>query len=134
MIVPAAPQSKRWHDTDGQRVNEAQTHKNTRSHRQPAAVRTSHLTSADEVLGKDNPSLSYYHAAKWGIEGFCETIARKTAAFGVAVTIIEPGATPTGFGNSLDAAPPLPEYENTPAAQTRRGHFPVPTSTEKITR
>ena len=31
----------------------ASTHKTSRSHRQPATVRTSHLTRADEVLGKD---------------------------------------------------------------------------------
>ncbi|MEU2375472.1 SDR family oxidoreductase [Streptomyces misionensis] len=83
------------------------------------------------------PSLGYYHASKWGIEGFCETVAREIAPFGLALTIIEPGATPTGFGTSLDIAPSLPEYENTPAADTRQaflgGHFPVPNSAEKLT-
>ncbi|MET8623856.1 SDR family oxidoreductase [Kitasatospora sp. NPDC004669] len=82
------------------------------------------------------PSLGYYHASKWGIEGFCETVAREIAPLGVSLTIIEPGATPTRFGSSLDIAPPLPEYENTPAAETRQaflsGHFPVPNSAEKI--
>ncbi|MFD9128316.1 SDR family oxidoreductase [Kitasatospora sp. NPDC059571] len=83
------------------------------------------------------PGLGYYHAAKWGIEGFSETVAREIAPFGVALTIIEPGATPTNFGASLDIAPPLPEYANTPAADTRQaflgGHFPVPNSAEKLT-
>jgi NAD(P)-dependent dehydrogenase (short-subunit alcohol dehydrogenase family) len=82
------------------------------------------------------PSLSYYHASKWGIAGFCETVAREIAPFGMALTIIEPGATPTSFGTSLDTAPSMPEYENTPAAETRQallgGLFPVPNSAEKI--
>ena len=84
------------------------------------------------------PSLGYYHAAKWGIEGFCETAAREIAPFGVALTIVEPGATPTGFGASLDIAPALTAYENTPAADMRNafltGTFPVPNSAEKLTR
>ncbi|OKI06166.1 short-chain dehydrogenase/reductase [Streptomyces sp. CB02923] len=82
------------------------------------------------------PGLGYYHASKWGIEGFCETVAREIAPFGLALTIVEPGATPTRFGSSLDTAPPLPAYENTPAAETRQaflgGSFPVPNSAEKI--
>ncbi|NJQ15976.1 SDR family oxidoreductase [Streptomyces bohaiensis] len=83
------------------------------------------------------PGLGYYHASKWGIEGFCETVAREIAPFGLALTIVEPGATPTGFGASLDVAPPLPAYENTPAAATRQaflsGRFPVPNSAERLT-
>ncbi|MEV0277640.1 SDR family oxidoreductase [Streptomyces sp. NPDC050610] len=82
------------------------------------------------------PGMGYYHASKWGIEGFCETVAREIAPLGVALTIVEPGATPTGFGTSLDTAPALPAYEHTPAAETRRsfadGTFPVPNSGEKI--
>jgi NAD(P)-dependent dehydrogenase (short-subunit alcohol dehydrogenase family) len=81
------------------------------------------------------PGLGYYHAAKWGIEGFCETVAREIAPFGTALTIVEPGATPTGFGAALDTAPALPAYENTPAAATRQafleGLFPAPNSAAK---
>ncbi|MGW5446734.1 SDR family oxidoreductase [Streptomyces asiaticus] len=66
------------------------------------------------------PNFSYYHASKWGIEGFSETVAREIAPFGIRLTIVEPGATPTGFGPSLDTAPIMPEYENTPAGDVRR--------------
>ncbi|MCG0288022.1 SDR family oxidoreductase [Streptomyces sp. PSAA01] len=66
------------------------------------------------------PNFSYYHASKWGIEGFSETVAREIAPFGIRLTIVEPGATPTGFGPSLDTAPVMPEYENTPAGDVRR--------------
>ncbi len=82
------------------------------------------------------PNFSYYHAAKWGIEGFCETVAREIAPFGIGVTIVEPGATPTGFGSSLATAPVMPEYEDTPAGEVRRavasGAFPLPNDPQKI--
>lgn len=62
-----------------------------------------------------------YHAAKWSIEGFAETVAMEVAPFGIGVTIVETGATPTGFSRAV--ARPLrvmPEYERTPAAEMRR--------------
>ena len=62
------------------------------------------------------PNFSYYHASKWGIEGFCETIAQEVAPLGIGVTIVEPGATPTGFGGALDTAPAMSAYEPRPRA------------------
>jgi NAD(P)-dependent dehydrogenase (short-subunit alcohol dehydrogenase family) len=82
------------------------------------------------------PNFGYYHASKWGIEGFCETVAGEIAPFGIGLTIVEPGATPTGFGSSLDTAPVMPEYEDTPAGDVRRalasGDFPLPNDPAKI--
>ena len=82
------------------------------------------------------PNFGYYHASKWGIEGFCQTLAQEVAPFGIAVTIVEPGATPTGFGSSLDTAPAMPEYDATPAGDVRRalaeGGFPLPNDPAKI--
>jgi NAD(P)-dependent dehydrogenase (short-subunit alcohol dehydrogenase family) len=82
------------------------------------------------------PNFGYYHASKWGVEGFCETVAREIAPFGIGLTIVEPGATPTGFGGSLDTAPIMPEYENTPAGDVRRaiadGTFDLPNDPRKI--
>ncbi len=82
------------------------------------------------------PNFSYYHAAKWGIEGFCETVAQEVAPFGISVTIVEPGATPTGFGASLDTAPVMAEYEETPAGEVRRaigsGAFVLPNDPNKV--
>lgn len=66
------------------------------------------------------PNFSYYHASKWAVEGFAETVAQEVAPFGVEVTIVEPGATGTGFGAGLETAPPLPAYEDTPAGAVRR--------------
>jgi len=60
---------------------------------------------------------SLYHASKWGLEGFIESIALELAPFGIGATIIEPGGARTDFraaagrnlGQKLDA------YEGTPA-------------------
>ncbi|MHC1559309.1 SDR family oxidoreductase [Actinomycetospora sp. C-140] len=82
------------------------------------------------------PNFAYYHASKWGIEGFAETVAREIAPFGIGMTIVEPGATPTGFGAALSTAPVMPEYEDTPAGQVRRaltgGTFTLPNDAAKI--
>ncbi|MFG1604919.1 SDR family oxidoreductase [Actinoplanes sp. NPDC049265] len=82
------------------------------------------------------PSFGYYHASKWGIEGFCETVAQEIAPFGIGLTIVEPGATPTGFGSALDTAKIMPEYERTPAGAVRRalagGEFPLPNDPARI--
>lgn len=82
------------------------------------------------------PNFAYYHASKWGIEGFAETVAREIAPFGIAMTIVEPGATPTGFGGALVTAPVMPEYEDTPAGEVRRalngGGFTLPNDADKI--
>ncbi|CAN5568587.1 SDR family oxidoreductase [soil metagenome] len=66
------------------------------------------------------PNFSYYHASKWAIEGFVETVAQEVAPFGIGMTIVEPGATGTSFAASLVTAPLMPEYDNTPAGDTRR--------------
>ena len=59
---------------------------------------------------------SIYHAAKWGIEGFCESVAQEVAPFGIGVTIVEPGGARTEFRyGSAQVATPLPAYEGNPA-------------------
>ncbi len=82
------------------------------------------------------PNFSYYHASKWGIEGFCETIAQEVAPLGIGITIVEPGATPTGFGTALDTAPTMPAYDATPAGDVRRaiasGNLPLDNDPQKI--
>lgn len=82
------------------------------------------------------PGFSAYHAAKWGIEGFCQTVAMEVAPFGIGVTIVEPGATPTGFANAVVRGPVMPEYEETPVGEVRRaidgGAFAFPNDAGRI--
>lgn len=66
------------------------------------------------------PNFSVYHATKWGIEGFVESVAQEVAPFGIEFTIAEPGPTPTNFAAGLDHAPAMPDYADTPSGAVRR--------------
>ncbi|MGO8951386.1 MAG: SDR family oxidoreductase [Ktedonobacterales bacterium] len=62
------------------------------------------------------PGNSLYHATKWGIEGFCESVAQEVAHFNVGMTIVEPGGARTEFRyGSAQVATLLPVYDDTPA-------------------
>src|SRR6202166_2121841 len=55
-----------------------------------------------------------YAAAKWGVEGFSEALAKEVAPLGVKVTIIEPGGFRTDFaGSSTTLREGRPEYATT---------------------
>lgn len=61
------------------------------------------------------PGLSLYHATKWGIEGFCDSLAAEVASFNVHVTLVEPGRVATDFdANAVMAAPKLETYRKGP--------------------
>lgn len=61
------------------------------------------------------PGNSMYHAAKFGIEGFCESVAQEVASFNIGVSIIEPGGARTEFRyGSAHVANLMPEYDGTP--------------------
>jgi NAD(P)-dependent dehydrogenase (short-subunit alcohol dehydrogenase family) len=66
------------------------------------------------------PAFSLYHATKWGIEGFVETVAKEVDPFGIDCMIAEPGPTATNFGAGIVMAPPLSAYDGTPAGVVRR--------------
>jgi len=57
-----------------------------------------------------------YHATKWGIEGFVESVAQEVASFGIGMTIVEPGGARTEFRYaSAQVAQLMPVYDDTPA-------------------
>ena len=52
-----------------------------------------------------------YHATKWGIEGFVESVAQEVASFGIGMTIVEPGGARTEFRyGSAKVAELMPVY------------------------
>jgi NAD(P)-dependent dehydrogenase (short-subunit alcohol dehydrogenase family) len=62
------------------------------------------------------PGNSMYHATKWGIEGFVESVAQEVASFGIGMTIVEPGGARTEFRyGSAQVAKLTPIYDQTPA-------------------
>ncbi len=62
------------------------------------------------------PGNSMYHATKFGIEGFCESVAQEVAPFKISVTLVEPGGARTEFRyGSAQVANLMPEYDGNPA-------------------
>nr|WP_284700817.1 SDR family oxidoreductase [Robbsia betulipollinis] len=66
------------------------------------------------------PNFSVYHASKWGIEGFVESVAQEVAPFGIDFLLVEPGPTRTSFVSGLVRAESMAEYDDTPAGAMRR--------------
>ncbi len=62
------------------------------------------------------PGGSLYHASKWGLEGFLDSLSVELAAFKIGVTIIEPGSARTNFRfGGAQLGEPLEAYKGTPA-------------------
>ncbi|MDR3482891.1 MAG: SDR family oxidoreductase [Burkholderiaceae bacterium] len=68
-----------------------------------------------------HPGAALYHASKWGLEGFFDSIYGEVAPFNIGVTIVEPGGARTEFrstaGNSMGAD--LEAYKGTPIGMIR---------------
>ncbi|MEU0194955.1 SDR family oxidoreductase [Streptomyces afghaniensis] len=63
------------------------------------------------------PNLGGYHASKWAFEGLTESLAQEVAAFGIKVTLVEPGGFATDWsGASASFAEQLPVYDGVRAA------------------
>jgi NAD(P)-dependent dehydrogenase (short-subunit alcohol dehydrogenase family) len=59
------------------------------------------------------PGNAGYHAAKWAVGGFTESLAQEVAPFGIKVCALEPGGIRTNWGTRASQGMPdlLPEYE-----------------------
>src|SRR5438552_7490208 len=59
------------------------------------------------------PGSTAYHAAKWAVGGFTESLAQEVAPFGVKVCALEPGGMRTNWGARANKDTPdlLPDYE-----------------------
>lgn len=58
------------------------------------------------------PSGSMYHAAKFGLEGFAESVSHEVADFGIKTIIIEPGSIKTDFVANIRWTQELVDYED----------------------
>jgi NAD(P)-dependent dehydrogenase (short-subunit alcohol dehydrogenase family) len=83
--------------------------------------RGGHFIQVTSIAGRLGPiGRGPYAAAKWGVEGFSETLAKEVAPFGVKVTIVEPGGFRTDFaGASTTLQEGRPEYDSTVGATAR---------------
>jgi len=74
-----------------------------------------HILGTSSNLGHVTlPVIGYYCSSKWAFEAIHESLAMEVKAFGIKVTIIEPGAYATEFGSqeSLKFAPGLDIYQD----------------------
>ena len=63
------------------------------------------------------PGGSLYHASKWGLEGFLDSIGQEVAPFKIGVTIVEPGGARTNFRfGGAQLGTQIEAYKGTPAA------------------
>lgn len=59
-----------------------------------------HILGVSSTLGLVSmPVIGYYSSSKWAFEAIHESLAAEVAAFGIKVTILEPGAYATEFGS-----------------------------------
>jgi NAD(P)-dependent dehydrogenase (short-subunit alcohol dehydrogenase family) len=70
------------------------------------------------------PGSAAYHAAKWAVGGFTESLAQEVAPFGVKVCALEPGGMRTNWGARAHKDMPdlLPEYEPSVGAVVKALH------------
>jgi NAD(P)-dependent dehydrogenase (short-subunit alcohol dehydrogenase family) len=80
-----------------------------------------HIFQLSSIGGRVGPvGRGAYAAAKWGVEGFSEVLAKEVGPHGIKVTIVEPGGFRTDFaGSSTTIAPDNPAYASTVGAVAR---------------
>ena len=70
-----------------------------------------------------------YHASKWALEGFSQSLSQEVAGFGIKVTLIEPAGYSTDWsGSSAVRSAPLPAYDSVreEADRSRAQRFTAP--------
>ena len=73
-----------------------------------------HIFQVSSIGGRVTiPGNSPYHAAKWAVGGFSDSLADEVAPFGVKVCTLEPGGMRTNFAERANEVRPelMPEYE-----------------------
>jgi NAD(P)-dependent dehydrogenase (short-subunit alcohol dehydrogenase family) len=77
-----------------------------------------HIIQVSSIGGVNAfPTIGLYHASKWGLEGFSQSLAAEVAGFGIKVTLVEPAGYATDWrGPSAVRAEPNPAYAAAHAA------------------
>lgn len=77
--------------------------------------RSGHILQISSVGGRvGNAGLTIYQAAKFGLSGFSEALAKEVAPLGIKVTCVEPGGFRTDWaGASMNFAEKVEGYETT---------------------
>ncbi|MFM2087501.1 MAG: hypothetical protein RLZZ237_2370 [Pseudomonadota bacterium] len=84
--------------------------------------RSGHILTMSSIGGVIGfPTGGSYTASKFVIEAMSEALAGEVAAFGIKVTIVEPGQYATGFQASVQSPPAIAAYD--PVRQAVRASF-----------
>jgi NAD(P)-dependent dehydrogenase (short-subunit alcohol dehydrogenase family) len=63
------------------------------------AQRSGHIIQVSSIGGVNAfPMVGLYHASKWGLEAFSQSLAAEVAGFGIKVTVVEPSGFATDWG------------------------------------
>ncbi|MFE2860302.1 MULTISPECIES: SDR family NAD(P)-dependent oxidoreductase [Sphingobacterium] len=75
-----------------------------------------HILGTSSAVGiYSNPLIGYYCSSKFAFEAIYDSLSKEVAAFGIKVTLIEPGAYNTEFGSTESlkiASKKLPDYDD----------------------
>ncbi|NIL75573.1 SDR family oxidoreductase [Rhodococcus sp. B10] len=74
--------------------------------------RSGHILQVSSIGGISAfQNVGLYHASKWALDGFSQSLAQEVESFGIHVTLIEPGGFTTDWaGSSSKRATELPAY------------------------
>jgi NAD(P)-dependent dehydrogenase (short-subunit alcohol dehydrogenase family) len=92
--------------------------------------RSGHIIQVSSIGGISAfVNVGMYHASKWGLEGFSQSLAQEVADFGIKVTLIEPGGFDTDWGgSSAKHATAIAAYDDVKAkaAEVRKQRMSAP--------
>jgi NAD(P)-dependent dehydrogenase (short-subunit alcohol dehydrogenase family) len=87
-----------------------------------------HIINLSSLLGLAAfPATAGYTASKAAVEGLSDSLAQEVAAFGIKVTVVEPGAFGTDFATSSTWSEPVTAYDGVrEAVNAAFATFPSP--------
>jgi len=78
--------------------------------------RSGHIVNISSIGGlRSFPALAYYHATKFAVEGFSESLAIEVAPLGIKVTLVEPSGFRTDWAgrSASDRSSAIADYADT---------------------
>ncbi|GAC1392504.1 MAG: SDR family oxidoreductase [Ktedonobacteraceae bacterium] len=85
------------------------------------AQHSGHIIQVSSIGGISAfPGIGAYHASKWALEGFSQSLSQEVVSFGIHVTLIEPGGFSTDWaGPSAKHSEENPAYADLRAARNQ---------------
>lgn len=87
--------------------------------------RSGHILNVSSIGGLIAfPATGYYHASKFAVEGFTESLAQEVAPLGIKVTIVEPSGFRTDWAgrSMIESKTVIDDYAETAGARRKAAH------------